>query len=125
MQEDDRLKKIAELKAKILEEEKEVLFEIAQEQALNELPKFETPKPDKSFYASVPKKVAAMEVTKHITTARLFLIGGIVGVFASLLGYIVNVMLGFGFALIASVALGYHIMSINKEIARLKQEYGV
>lgn len=125
MQEDDRIKRIAELKAQILEEENKVIMEIAQEEALKELPKFETPKPKQTFYSTIPKKTAAMEIIKKIGMDRYFFIGGITGVFASLLGYIINSWLGFGFAFITSLALGYQIVNINKEIARLTQEYGV
>ena len=116
----ERLEKIRQLKEQIIEEEKLTLKELAEEQALNELHK---PKP--KIFDTIPKKTAALEVKRHLETSKKFILGAIVAPFIVSLGGVFNTMVGAGFAVVAALAFGYYFVSMNKEIARLKQEYGV
>jgi hypothetical protein len=73
----------------------------------------------------VPKKICAVEVSKHLKIKKTLGVGSIISMFLTLLLSIFNKTWASGFILVVTVAISYVIYKNETEMKRLKANYGV
>jgi len=79
----------------------------------------------KNFYASIPKKTCALEVTSYLQLAKKYTLISIACPFVVLIGNIFNNMAGVAAALIFIVPFILYLNKINKDLYRLNTEYNL
>lgn len=96
-----------------------------QEQAARQAQAAQPPLQPQQIYANIPKKTAATEVLKHLTLSKWVGVASIVGLLIAAGASMFNKFALYGVALVMAVALGVYVAFVNKEIGRLKVEYGI
>lgn len=82
------------------------------------------PQEDKSgIYGSIPKKVCAIEVLKHLKTAKWVGMGAIAGVFIVLLGSTFAIGMAYAASFLMIVPAAVYLQKVQREIKRLEIEY--
>lgn len=115
----DKLKEIEDIEKQLAKRKAEELAKI--EKHIKTVPK----ESNTDIYATIPKKTAALEVMRILTTSSYLGIGAIIGAFLILLAGTFNTFASYGVAILIIVPAAINVQKAKTEINRLKKEYNI